>query len=391
MINPNKLPDHIQKFGGYGIFLLILYICIFLASPHIAHSADDENCQLCHRYSGLGCYDRETGKKRLFYVNEPIYRNTVHGTVACTHCHTTIKEVPHKPGKRVDCGTKCHVKEPSTEKDFSHKSVVDIFKESVHGKSKSFLYEDNQPKCKYCHQNPIYKPLRGIMTGHGEIEMNALTRCLACHEKNEWAKRFLNHFVSRTEARWNDKDIVELCNNCHGNELLMKSYGLESTLDFKNNFHWRNVKYGSKNAASCTDCHGPQKVGYSPHKIKKSEDPESALFVSNRLKVCGQDGCHKGATMTFVKGNMHTTGVKVSLLSDKLEESEETMSEEEKGEFAVNIKFEKMERLKKRIIWSIKLFYKFLIFLVPGTMLLHQILDFSSIVRTNKKGGHGHK
>ncbi|MGA1823040.1 MAG: hypothetical protein ACMUIP_00160 [bacterium] len=390
MISRSRWPDLRKKRRIDGIFLVTIFLGVMLAAPPIGHAADNENCQLCHRYSGLGCFEQETGQKKVFYVNEAIYRNTVHGSVACTHCHTTIKEVPHKPGKRVDCGAKCHVKEPSTEKDFSHKAIVEDFKSSVHGTSKAFLYADGQAKCKYCHQNPIYQPLRGIFKGHGEDEINVLARCIACHQKSDWAQRFLNHFVSRTEARWNDMQIVELCNNCHGNDLLMKSYGLESTLDFVNNFHWRNVKYGSKNGASCIDCHGPKKIGYSPHKIRKTEDKESALYIANRKDVCGQEGCHEGATRTFAKGNMHTTGVKVSILTEQLKEKEETLSEEEKGNFAAQIKYEKMEKLKKQIIWGIKLFYKFLIFLVPGTMLLHQLLDLTTILRTGKKGGHEH-
>src|SRR3972149_6885897 len=110
------------------IFLLIVLcftIFVYVAwSPRSARAADQENCMLCHRYSGLGCFDKGTGAKKIFYVSEGLYRNTVHTGVLCSHCHLDVTEVPHKPAKKVNCGTQCHVKDPSTNKDCSHKIVV---------------------------------------------------------------------------------------------------------------------------------------------------------------------------------------------------------------------------------------------------------------------------
>ena len=170
-------------------------------------AADPENCQLCHRYSGLAVFTPQSGTKKIFYVNEAIYRNTVHGNVQCTHCHKDVKEIPHKPAKKVNCGVKCHVKEPSIDKDFSHKPI------------------------------------------------------------------------SRTSPRWTNREIVDLCNRCHANEEMMKKFMLDTTANFKDTFHWRNVKYEMKNGAHCLSCHAFSPLGYTPHGILKSSDPNSPIHM----------------------------------------------------------------------------------------------------------------
>ena len=82
--------------SGFKVFWIIpLVICLIISLSNMpANAADQENCQLCHRYSGLAAFTPETGQKKIFYVNESIYRNTVHGNVQCTHCHKDVKEVP---------------------------------------------------------------------------------------------------------------------------------------------------------------------------------------------------------------------------------------------------------------------------------------------------------
>jgi len=372
------------------VFLISILITGIIVSlwPMSGWAADQENCILCHRYSGLAAFTPETGTKKLFYVNEMIYRSTVHGAVLCTHCHIDVKEVPHKPAKKVDCGTKCHLKDPSTDKDFSHKLIVDQFKASAHGKSKLFLYEEGQPKCKYCHQNPIYQPLRGILAKHKDAEVESLTRCLGCHEKDEWTRRFLKHFVSRTSARWSNREIVDLCNTCHANEEITGRFMLDTTANFKETFHWRNVKYDMENGAHCLSCHAPSSLKYTPHGILKSSEPDSPVNIARRVKTCGQEGCHAEPIRSFVKGTIHGTGLKVALLNTKLDTMKSSLSVVETTDLSDKLKYQKNERMKRGILWGIKTFYKIMILLVPGTMLIHQLLDFKKTLSVRKKGGH---
>ena len=119
----------------------------------------------------------------------------------------------------------------------------------------------------------------------------------------------------------------------------MHGFGLETTLNFKNTFHYRNVKYESDNAANCLSCHAPKqeieieegkKVRFSAHSIKTADNPESALFKEHRAATCGQLGCHEGANRFFASGAVHGTGVKATLLRKQLIAEGEELTQEEK-------------------------------------------------------------
>ena len=84
--------------------------------------SDTGNCLLCHRYPSIGRYD-EKGTKRVFYVNDKKFAASVHGKLACKNCHVGLDKIPHTDVKKVDCATKCHIKEPSTNQEFSHMTI----------------------------------------------------------------------------------------------------------------------------------------------------------------------------------------------------------------------------------------------------------------------------
>ncbi|MDX1778792.1 MAG: hypothetical protein R3339_07915, partial [Thermodesulfobacteriota bacterium] len=99
-MKPRKLQFHIFITG------MVLYL-IFSVPPHLM-GADVENCLMCHKYSGLGRID-ESGKKHLYYINEKLYAQSVHGKIRCKECHTDIEEYPHTDAKQVDCSNTCHL------------------------------------------------------------------------------------------------------------------------------------------------------------------------------------------------------------------------------------------------------------------------------------------
>ena len=98
----------------------------------MALAADEENCLLCHRYSGLGRID-ETGKKHLYYVNEELYNQSVHRKIRCRECHLGIDKFPHGTVHKVDCASVCHLIDASTSNPFSHANMIEKFNLSVHG------------------------------------------------------------------------------------------------------------------------------------------------------------------------------------------------------------------------------------------------------------------
>ena len=93
---------------------------------------DTENCLLCHRYPSMGRYD-ETGRKRIYYVSDDKFAHSVHGKLKCKNCHVGLDKIPHTDIKKVDCSTMCHIKEPSTNREFSHINMVQQYEASVHG------------------------------------------------------------------------------------------------------------------------------------------------------------------------------------------------------------------------------------------------------------------
>ena len=118
--------------------------------------------------------------------------------------------------------------------------------------------------------------------------------------------RFCREGVTRARL---DRSFAEVravvdraCGRCHGDEKLMKRYGLSTAVvsTYLADFHGMSatLQHGQKKAdgkrlaAVCTDCHGV-------HDIQKSSDPTSATMSANLQKTCAK--CHQGATASFPK------------------------------------------------------------------------------------------
>ena len=144
----------------FSVLFLLLSSALALGTNAIS---DTENCLLCHRYPSIGRYD-ETGTKRVFYVNDKKFAASVHGKLGCKDCHVGLDQIPHTDVKKVDCATKCHIKEPSTNQEFSHSNMIQKFDASVHGAGtpeNPKLFPEDLPTCKYCHENRMYNQLDG--------------------------------------------------------------------------------------------------------------------------------------------------------------------------------------------------------------------------------------
>jgi cytochrome c len=83
---------------SYRLLIVTIVCAVFFSTP-IVWAVDEENCLLCHRYSGLGRID-EKGKKHLYYVNEALYNRSAHAKVRCGECHADIKGFPHGTVKK---------------------------------------------------------------------------------------------------------------------------------------------------------------------------------------------------------------------------------------------------------------------------------------------------
>jgi hypothetical protein len=366
----------------YKAIIFSIIPAIFLAGICFAQSEaapDEENCLICHRFPNMGRID-ENGEKRIFYINDQLFGNSVHGKLRCKDCHVDLDKIPHEDVKKVDCSTQCHIKEPSSNRDFSHKNMVDIYNSSVHGRGVEGQkrFPEDLPTCTYCHSNRVYNPYEGVWGKSAELSMETLARCQGCHVDKGWTKKMYSHFTHRMRRQRDQNEIIKLCTSCHEDEKKMERHGLEAVSTFKDTFHWALVKYEVKNAPDCTSCHVP--VGYTTHELQPRTNPISPIHPDNRVKTCSNQGgiqdCHPGATIRFAEGRVHAYGTKVQLMAHE----ERNNGKEPLKESIMLVRARKEispeEVFHYKVLAWIKLIYQFLIAAVIGSMTIHQLLDY---------------
>ena len=134
-------PPHSNLYSfasSIALGLVTVLLCyLMLVLPASAAELDDEGCLMCHKYPMMGRITDE-GVLRSYYVLPHVFSKTVHRNVPCRDCHTYIKKLPHDPvNTGVTCSTECHsIKNPATGKPFSHKTIVNAYSKSVHGRDK---------------------------------------------------------------------------------------------------------------------------------------------------------------------------------------------------------------------------------------------------------------
>ncbi len=286
------------------VFFLV-FTFLGLSSIPPVFSADKENCLMCHKYRQLGRID-EQGRKRNYSVDENIYANTVHRNVPCRDCHTYITSLPHDPvTEEVNCANECHIKPPFSKENFSHKKIIQIYNESVHG-----IKEDDPPKlqeakpyCKYCHLNPVYSRVAQERIDYHKT----LGRCLNCHEERgvtQAYKHITHRLVSKTSR--SPQEIVKLCSkNCHADQEHMAQFNvsresLESVETYNESIHGKAVELGSQEAADCVSCHATTAI----HDIYKKDNPKAMVNPKNRAKTCEQ--CHENVNSRFIQIDVHS-------------------------------------------------------------------------------------
>ncbi len=302
-----------------SLSLVFLVVCGSLVLPGKANgaAADDENCLMCHKHRGNSRIDIN-GRKRLFYVNEVYFSRSVHGRVPCRDCHWYIQQIPHKViTNHVNCGVQCHVKNPSTGRNFSHRPVYEFYKTSVHGGDP----DPDKPVCKRCHRNPLYTREAssavlvrggGVMNKRIKPVGKKLNRCVSCHEVEDWATTYYLHVSHRLMDKTfrNKLQIVELCSSCHADEEKMKRHGLseiglQAVETYKMTYHWKRNKHGMDDGATCIDCHSRwREYTHAVHDIRRKVDPKSTINPKNKLKTCGQEDCHTSKLGPIAMGGL---------------------------------------------------------------------------------------
>jgi len=347
-------------------------VCVFLFAIFVVNSvaiADDgDGCLLCHKMPGFGIYEVDSLKerqRRIFSIDQNNYKYAYHGRVKCTGCHSDINQIPHVDVKKVNCASKCHIRDPSSNGWYSHERIADDLNKSAHGGKEE--HDTDYPRCKFCHTN---KPYQNKGSGLDEID-EFVGVCLQCHESEVWTKRFFKHINYRARIRRTSKDIVALCSQCHADGTMMERHKLDVIVGFNDTFHGKAIKYGNSEVANCLNCHAPYKKGFSPHSILKKEDDLSPVSPLNKLKTCRQSECHVDAKDAFAtQGKIHPSpyGL-VSFLRPWTNKQNTNIDDD----------------FQNLVIYLINLIYKFLIVTVVGGLGFHQILNLLSIKRDARK------
>jgi hypothetical protein len=231
----------------------------------------------------------------------------------CVDCHGTHDIKPssdpesrtHHSNLLATCG-RCHGNEEIIKRgNIQIGNVVELFKDSIHGRAlvrsgltvaptctdchgnhdirrkddpASRVYHQTVPvTCGKCHEGiarDYWTSIHGVQVKNGN---QAAPVCSNCHTA---------HDISRTDApRWK-VDVIKECGACHE----------ESLRTYRDTFHGQVTALGYSRVASCADCHGS-------HTIVPKSDPRSTVNDANRVKTCQK--CHSGATESFAKYDPH--------------------------------------------------------------------------------------
>jgi predicted CXXCH cytochrome family protein len=215
-------------------FALILGALLVVAAPRVAQA--DADCLGCH-----GDKSMQDAAGHSIGVDGDIFHASLHGSMKCGDCHTTIKDYPHPD------------------------QVTPV-------------------KCESCHTGEA----EGLV---GSVHANRAEHpCISCHGD---AHTIFPKSDPRSAVY--PLNVPHTCGNCHGNDALAKKHGLPNVYPmYLDSIHgFALSKEGLLVAANCQSCHGS-------HHILSHKDPQSPTYKTNIPKTCGQ--CHAGITANYLGG-----------------------------------------------------------------------------------------
>jgi predicted CXXCH cytochrome family protein len=337
--------------GLSPLALAIFAILLLLSLPGALHSQTD--CLACH-----GDKTAQDASGHSISVDGDNFHASIHGSLACSDCHTSIKDYPHPDTVTpVKCAT-CHADQASAIAGSIHDGTSEHPCTSCHGDAhsiypkdnpKSAVYPLNIPKtCGTCHANEALAKKYGLqnvyshymdsihgyavskegllvaancMSCHGSHNIlshkdpksttsreNIPTTCGACHGgvKDE----YMSGVHGKALAAGNGK--VPVCTDCHTAHAILQptdsTFRMQSTpicgschkdqlATYRDTFHSQlGLLGGYVETARCWDCHGA-------HEVLPASDPASPVNKANLIKTCSR--CHADANLSFVQYQPH--------------------------------------------------------------------------------------
>jgi predicted CXXCH cytochrome family protein len=207
---------------------------LVIAMPRVAQAETD--CLSCHGDKSL-----QDAAGHSVGVDAGVFGASLHGSLKCGDCHTTIKDYPHPD------------------------QVTPVQCENFHT-------GEAEGRVGSVHANRAEHPCTSC---HGDAH--------AIFPKNDPRSAVYPLNIPRT------------CGNCHGNNDLAKKHGMPNVYPmYLDSIHgFALSKEGLLVAANCQNCHGS-------HHILSHTDPQSPTYKTNIPKTCGQ--CHAGITANYLGG-----------------------------------------------------------------------------------------
>ena len=272
--------------------------------------------------------------------------------IPCVLCHTEITLYPHAPitapdlrtfaFERIDACRGCHLDKYTEVADNVHGEARQNgnAEAAVVPTATALMTSKNgaaQPRgaahVGACH-GEVYQLYAESV--HGEALVNGnrdVPTCTDCHGVHDLEGPTHSEFHLFSP---------QLCADCHNDPELMEPYGLSTNVleSYVADFHGTTVilfeelaPHQETNKPVCIDCHGV-------HGIKKADDPEGTVFQENLLQTCQR--CHPDATENFS---------------------------------ATWLSHYSPEPGKATLVWLVTLFYRVLIPVVIGGMLVYVIAN----------------
>jgi predicted CXXCH cytochrome family protein len=272
--------------SGSRTLATVVSIWLLLGVPIALRGQTD--CLSCHADKTL-----QDASGKSVGVDADVFHTSMHGSLSCTDCHTSIKDYPHpdQPAA-VECVT-CHADQASAIGGSVHAKASAHPCTSCHGDAhkifpkddpRSAVYPLNIPKtCGTCHANDalakkyglqnVYATYMDSIHGYAVSKEGLLVaaNCMSCHGSHN----ILSHKDPKsTTARVN---VPNTCGTCHG--------GVKD--EYFAGVHGKMVLNGNQKAPVCTDCH-------TAHGILQ---PTESTFRMQSTPICGS--CHKEQLATY--------------------------------------------------------------------------------------------
>ncbi len=304
------MPNGMRVVSGAGkrlhsvLLIFPAIVLTFIISPLAAQSRSprpykpDDACLACHGQTGM-----KSDAGRSISIDPAKHAASAHGVLACTDCHTSIKDFPH-PAKiaKVQCST-CHEDETSHMAKSVHSALGEEACQSCHGNVHEVTTAaDLAPlKCAQCHADEVKdfkQSIHGQAAAAGDPDA---PKCMSCHGPVHQIQT--SGDATSTVAK---KNLPDTCASCHGNQQFVSRHKIPLVHPvelYRQSVHGRAVASGNEAAATCSDCHGS-------HNILPAREARSKINHWNVATTCAQ--CHSEVAKTYlesVHGQAMSNGV----------------------------------------------------------------------------------